>query len=171
VLRVVEETVAVDRAPVSGRDIDGPDGFAALYEQSYGEMARLAVLLTGAEDGAHDLVQEAFVRLHRAWDRVENPHAYLRRIVVNECTSYHRRRFRQKRLQPLLGVVDSITMQADEISDALDVLTPRQRAAIVLRYWHDCSEAEIADVLGCRPGTVGSLVHRALEELRRVIEP
>jgi RNA polymerase sigma-70 factor (sigma-E family) len=148
----------------------GPADFAALYERAYPEMARLAVLLVGSREAAHDVVQESFVRLHRAWDRAENPPAYLRRIVVNECTSYHRRRFRQRRVQPLLRP-EPVELAADEISDALAVLTPRQRAAIVLRYWHGCSEAEIAEVLGCKPGTVGSLVHRGLAELRQVIEP
>ncbi len=156
------------------RDIETDDGgraaaFAELYERAYPEMARLAVLLTGSRDGAHDLVQESFVRLHEAWARAENPNAYLRRIVVNECTSYHRRRFRQRRLQPLLRA-EPVTLEADEISDALAALAPRQRAAIVLRYWHGCSEQEIADVLGCRPGTVGSLLHRGLAQLREVIE-
>ena len=55
------------------------------------------------------------------------------------------------------------------MADAIAALPYRQRAAIVMRFWHDCSEVEIAAALGCRPGTVGSLIHRALAELRRVI--
>ena len=55
------------------------------------------------------------------------------------------------------------------MADAIAALPYSQRAAIVLRFWHDCTEAEIAAALGCRPGTVGSLIHRALAELRKVM--
>lgn len=55
------------------------------------------------------------------------------------------------------------------MTDAIAALPDRQRAAIVLRFWHDSSEAEIAAALGCRPGTVGSLIHRALAEVRKVM--
>jgi RNA polymerase sigma-70 factor (sigma-E family) len=143
--------------------------YVALYEQSYTEMVRLAALLTGSVEDAHEIVQESFVKLHRAWARAEHPRAYLKRIVVNECTTFHRRRFRYRKVQPLIAP-EPVELQADEISDALAVLVPRQRAAIVLRYWHDCSEAEIAEILGCKPGTVGSLLHRGLAQLRQTIE-
>ena len=65
----------------------------------------------------------------------------------------------------------SVSLGADELFDVLDALPARQRAAIVLRYWDDLDEREIAEVLGCRPGTVGSLLHRAVARLREVIEP
>src|SRR3954447_14300890 len=150
-LRATEQAVEQAVGPVADPEPgEHAPGFAELYEATYSEMARLAVLLTGQRDGAHDIVQESFVKLHRAWDRAEHPKAYLRRIVVNECTTFHRRRFRQRRVQPLL-VSDPVELHADEISDALAALQPRQRAAIVLRYWHDCSEQEIAEVLGCKP--------------------
>ena len=103
--------------------------------------------------------------------RAQNPRAYLRRIVINECTTYHRRRFRHLRVQPMLVAADTMNEQPDEISDALAAWLPVNAPTIVLRYWHDCSENEIAEILECRPGTVGSLIHRGLEELRRVIEP
>ena len=168
----MRRVVAVDQTPGWGETLtSASDGFAALYEESYAEMARLAFLMMGSREGAHDIVQDSFVKLHGAWDRAENPRAYLRRIVVNECTTYHRRRFRHLRVQPMLVASDTLNEQPDEMSDALAALAPRQRAAIVLRYWHGCSENEIAEILDCRPGTVGSLIHRGLEELRRVIEP
>jgi RNA polymerase sigma factor (sigma-70 family) len=168
-LRAAGSVAVVDPVVEPAPDERAP-GFAELYEDAYPEMARLAVLLVGSQEGAHDIVQESFVKLHRSWHRAENPRAYLRRIVVNECTTYHRRRFRHLRVQPML-VAEPVTLEADEISDALAGLSPRERAAIVLRFWHDCSEKEIADVLGCKPGTVGSLIHRGLGHLREVIEP
>jgi RNA polymerase sigma factor (sigma-70 family) len=60
---------------------------------------------------------------------------------------------------------------ADELFDVLAALPERQRAAIVLRFWHDLSDEEIAAALRCRPGTVGSLLHRGLARLREVIDP
>ena len=65
--------------------------------------------------------------------------------------------------------VEPVAFEAEEMADAIAALPYRQRAAIVLRFWHDCTEAEIAAALGCRPGTVGSLIHRALAELRKVM--
>jgi RNA polymerase sigma factor (sigma-70 family) len=62
-------------------------------------------------------------------------------------------------------------LEADELFDVLAALPDRQRAAVVLRYWHDLDENQIADALGCRPGTVGSLLHRAIARLREVMEP
>lgn len=164
------DRAGVDDAGLNARPAEAAaaSGFAELYERSYTEMARLAVLMTGSRETAHDIVQESFVKLHGAWDRAQNPHAYLRRIVVNECTTYHRRRYRYRRVEPMLRP-EPVTFEADEISDALAALPPRQRAAIVLRYWHDCSEREIAEILDCRPGTVGSLIHRGLAQLRQEI--
>ena len=132
-------------------------------------MVRLAFLLTGSPDVAQDVVQDAFVSVHRAWSRVRDPPAYLRRAVVNGCTSHHRRMFRERRnrVAPGSTIVD---LGADELFDVLDTLPARQRAAIVLRYWHDLDESDIASALGCRPGTVGSLLHRAIARLREVIE-
>ncbi|MDP9333003.1 MAG: sigma-70 family RNA polymerase sigma factor [Actinomycetota bacterium] len=132
-------------------------------------MVRLAFLLTGSLDVAQDVVQDAFVSVHRAWSRVRDPRAYLRRAVVNACTSLHRRMFRERRTSASPGstIVD---LGADELFDVLETLPARQHAAIVLRYWHDLDESDIASALGCRPGTVGSLLHRAIARLREVIE-
>ena len=154
----VTEPVPVVRAPT----------FEQLYLESHADMVRLAYLLTGSTDTAQDLVQDAFVRVHRAYARVQQPHAYLRRAVVNACHSHHRRLKRQRDYVPDRPVDGALG--ADELSDALLALSPRQRTAIVLRYWHDCSAEEIAGVLRCRPGTVASLLHRGIAQLREVVE-
>jgi RNA polymerase sigma-70 factor (sigma-E family) len=148
-------------------DASGPT-FADLYRSTFTEMTRLAFLLTGSAETARDLVQDSFVRLHGKWDRVAEPRAYLRRTVVNACHSHHRR-LRVQRRHPPTSQVDVVDLGADEMTDAIAALPYRQRAAVVLRFWHDASEAEIAAALGCRPGTVGSLIHRALAELRKVM--
>jgi RNA polymerase sigma-70 factor (sigma-E family) len=142
--------------------------FVGLYERRHADMVRLAYLLTSSQETAQDLVQDAFVRVHRAWTRVKEPDAYLRRAVVNACNSYHRRQYVAKKFVSESPVATELA--ADEMSDALQKLSHRQRTAIVLRYWHDCIEHEIANVLGCRPGTVASLLHRGLAQLREVIE-
>jgi RNA polymerase sigma-70 factor (sigma-E family) len=144
--------------------------FADLYRNSHGDMVRLAFLLTGSSDVAQDVVQDAFVSVHRAWSRVRDPRAYLRRTVVNACTSHHRRMFRDRRMNASTGST-TVELGADELFDVLETLPARQRAAIVLRYWHDLDDRDIAGALGCRPGTVGSLLHRAITRLREVIEP
>jgi RNA polymerase sigma-70 factor (sigma-E family) len=159
---------ALDSTPVPV-DRDRP-AFADFYRATFAEMTRLAFLLTGSAETARDLVQDSFVRLHEKWDGVAEPRAYLRRTVVNACHSHYRRlRLQRQRGHSPTWQVDVVDLGANEMTDAIAALPYRQRAAIVLRYWHDCSEADIAAALGCRPGTVGSLIHRALAELRKVM--
>ena len=160
---------ALPVAPVSRVAPSPAPSFADLYRDTYADMVRLAVLLTGSVDVAQDVVQDAFVSVHRAWSRVREPRWYLRRAVVNACTSYHRRVFRERRAGARTGST-TVELGADELFDVLAMLPARQRAAIVLRYWHGLDEREIAHALGCRPGTVGSLLHRATARLRGVIE-
>jgi RNA polymerase sigma-70 factor (sigma-E family) len=138
--------------------------FGRLYEARFAEMVRLAFLMTGSMETAEDLVQDSFVGLHRKWSTVRVPEAYLRTAVVNACRSHHRRRARERarRAEP-----ERVTLfAADELTDVLLTLPHRQRAAIVLRYYHDLADQEIAEVLNCRVGTVGSSIHRALARLR-----
>jgi RNA polymerase sigma-70 factor (sigma-E family) len=156
-------------APSSRAVRSSDPSFADLYRDSHADMVRLAFLLTGSPDVAQDVVQDAFVSVHRAWPRVREPRAYLRRAVVNACTSHHRRVFRERRDRTRTGST-SVELGADELFDVLATLPARQRAVIVLRYWHDLDERDIANALGCRPGTVGSLLHRATARLREVIE-
>jgi RNA polymerase sigma-70 factor (sigma-E family) len=161
----------VDRAlpPYLDRD---PDSFAVLYAEAYEPMVRLAHLLVGSNVRAEELVQDAFVRVFAHWADVEHPRAYLRQAVVNACRS-HRRRLRREAdwrpdpaADPAAGVAPP---EVDELRALLGRLSARQRAAVVLRYYEDLGEAEIAEVLGCRPGTVKSLLARGLARLRDVI--
>lgn len=142
--------------------------FAQFYAAEFDGAVRLARLLTGSWDTARDIAQDAFCGLHRHWHRVEVPGAYLRRSIVNGANSAHRRRRRDA--QRPLPVAESIELGADELSDALAALPPRQRAAIVLRHRLDLPDAEIAEALGVRVGTVASLVHRGLAQLRAAID-
>ena len=125
--------------------------------------------LTGSEASAEDLVQDAFVRVHAHWGRINTPTAYLRKTVVNACRSAGRRASRGRTIASL-ELATSGTLPTDELFDVLATLPYRQRAALVLQYYEGLSQAEIAEVLGCRVGTVASLVHRGLAQLRRVVE-
>jgi len=143
--------------------------FIDLYEGQFVAMVRLAVALTGSEALAEDTVHDAFVRVHAHWERIEHPSAYLRAAVVNGCRSAARRAARERAVLAA-HVSDVATLRADEMFDALARLPYRQRAALVLHYYDGLTHAEIARALDCREGTVASLVHRGLAQLRRVIE-
>ena len=139
---------------------------------------RLAYLLTGDRDVAEDLVQDAFIRLAGRLVHLRDPgafDAYLRRTVVNLSNSYFRRRRVERNYEMRLRTSSEPVASGRSVEDrealarALRQLPQRQRAAIVLRFYEDLSEAQTADLIGCRPGTVKSLVSRALEALRKEI--
>jgi RNA polymerase sigma-70 factor (sigma-E family) len=141
-----------------------------LHRARYDVMVRLAALLTGSQATAEEVVQDAFVKLIERWDRVEHPSAYLRASVVNGCTGFRRHRevVRRHATPPVLSVVDT---EGYVLREAIHRLPTRQRAVLVLRFYEDLPEAEIAALLSCRLGTVKSALHRGLAQLRRVVEP
>ena len=175
----------METAAVSGRDRDRVvpasalpqeqwSAFGEFYRVEYPRMVRVALLVTGSLETAQDVVQESSVGVWRRWGQLRDPSGYLYRSVVNGCRSHHRRAAREERLHALSGglwpVASGAPAPATELLDALASLPYRQRAALVLRFYDDLSEADTARVLGCRPGTVGSLVHRGLAQLKKVIE-
>ncbi len=162
-----EATVSRRDPPVRSSGLDAL-GFSDFYADHYTELVRLATLLSGSADAAPDLVQDCFVGLHGRWTSVHDPLPYVRRSVVHACASHHRRVTRGRRLPP--PEAPPRELEAHEMEDALAKLPARQRAAVVLRYYGDLPDAEIARALHCRPGTVRSLIHRALADLRRTIE-
>ena len=146
----------------------GTEAFEAVYERLWQPMVRLAALTTGSTAIAEEIVQEAFSGLYRHWARVETPAAWVRVAVVNQCRSWVRRRQLERRHpQPGPLVVDDPDGLA--VRDALRLLTPRQRLAVVLRYYEDLSEKQIADILKCRPGTVKSLLARSNTPLKEAL--
>jgi RNA polymerase sigma-70 factor (sigma-E family) len=145
---------------------------AELYEAHAPDAARLAYLLTGDRALAEDLVHEAFVRLFGRFRELRNPDAfgaYLRTTVVNLARSHFRRRRVERAYLERQGRPDPAPRDVsgrEELWQALHRLRPRQRAAIVLRYYEDLTEAQTADVMGCAVGTVKSLVSRGVDRLR-----
>lgn len=138
-------------------------------------MVRLAYALTGDSGHAEDVAQTAFARAYASWPRVSrtgNPEAYVRRIVINENLNRFRKHRVAERLTGTLpeSSIPDATRTSDERSAliaALQQLGPRQRAVVVLRYWLDLSETEVAAALGCSVGTVKSQASRALASLRQ----
>ena len=153
-------------------------GLAELYERHAPAAGRLSYLLTGDRTLAEDLVQEAFVRVVGRFRHLRVPdafEAYLRRTIVNLHTSQlrHKRVERAYLERERNAVVPEGSMPdvgvREELWRALRALPPRQRAAVVLRFYEDLSERETGDALGCSPAAAKSLVARAMESLRAQI--
>jgi RNA polymerase sigma factor (sigma-70 family) len=139
----------------------------ALYRSAYMDLVRLAVLVGADRSVAEELVQDAFVAVQRTGNHVREPLPYLRRTVVNRCRSWGRRQTLERghRHSP----AEPALLGANDLWDALDHLPPRQREAIVCRFYLDLPDAEIAEVLDCRPATVRTAIHRGLAKLREEI--
>jgi RNA polymerase sigma-70 factor (sigma-E family) len=153
----------------AGSGDDHPATFEELFHERYEAMMRVAFLLVGTRAEAEDVVQDAFARVSLRWSRIAVPPAYLYRCVVNGSKDVLRRRKLEQRLWRAQRHETS-ELDANELGDALAALPPARRAAVVLRYYAGLSEQQIAEALGVRPGTVKSMLHRAMTELKRVIE-
>jgi RNA polymerase sigma-70 factor (sigma-E family) len=154
--------------------------FEQLYQAQRLPMVRLALLLVDDVAAAEDVVQDAFAALHTRWARLRDPHAatgYLRTSVLNASRSVlRRRRTARGYVPPAVGVGpgadDAVLLAAEhrEVVAALARLAPRQREVLVLRYWSELSEAEIAATLGISRGAVKSTASRALDALESLLE-
>jgi RNA polymerase sigma-70 factor (sigma-E family) len=159
---------------------DGREPLAALFHEHYQGLCRLAFLILGDGPAAEDVVQEAFARTFAGWARVRNrdtSHIYLRRAVINLSRTRARRRQNENRVNGrFLGLSRSSPPVWEEASDdrltveeAVRRLPERQRATVVLRYFLDLPEAEIAEVLGTHVGTVKSQLAKARRNLQQMI--
>ena len=141
--------------------------FDAFYEGHFDQAARLAHLLTGSNLVAEDLAQDGLCRMRRRFDDIETG-ATSALTMTGVCRNWHRGRSReQARLVRIASPVEVALPECERLLELLDALPYRQHAVLVLRYWLDLTEAEIAEVLSCRPGTVKSLCARALMRLRK----
>lgn len=180
--RSVEQTLghlrALDRAATG--ESDRPLTLEDLYRQQRMRMVRLAILLVDEPATAEDVVQEAFTGLYRNWSGLRDGKAaigYLRTAVVNGSRSVLRRRKTAREYQPphqadarSAESLAMLTAEHQAVVAALAHLPPRQREVLVLRYYGDFSEAEIAESTGISKGTVKSTASRALESLQKVME-
>lgn len=153
---------------------DDPGGFAAYVAARQATLLRSAWMLSGDWAHAEDLVQSALVRMLPHWSRVrdDDPDGYAYRILLNCYLSWWRRvRPREPVPRELPEIVVSeggfaLVALRDELAQLLATLPRRQRAVVVLRYYHDYTEAETAALLGCAVGTVKSQAAKALAKLR-----
>ena len=147
--------------------------FNAFVSARSRHLLQAAHLLTGDRHRAEDLLQTALTRAYLRWDRIqsEDPEGYVRRTMANAHIDWWRRKpWREQSAAELPDVPGPDQTAAYDVRnavlDALAQLSRRQRAVVVLRYYEDLSEAEIASVLGCSPGTVKSAASRAMAKLR-----
>jgi RNA polymerase sigma-70 factor (sigma-E family) len=154
-------------APEAGR-------LADLYARHSPAAGRLAYLLTGDATLAEDLTQEAFVRAFGRFRDLRRPESfewYLRRTIVNLTRSHFRKQRTEREFlarQPSGPHAEPSAdhSERDAMWRTLQLLPPKQRTALVLRFYEDLGNAEVADAMGCPIGTAKSLIHRGLERLR-----
>jgi len=151
----------------------------ALYQASALSLIRLAYIMLGDLPSAEDVVQEAFCGLYRRWHRLKDASSamyYVRASVLNGCRSVLRRRAVRRRglaHQPSAASAEAVVLsgeEREEVIRALGRLPHRQREVLVLRFYSDLSDEQIARVMGIRPSTVRSAAHRALDTLGRALK-
>lgn len=156
-----------------------PNDFDRFVADSGDILLRTAYLIVGDLHEAEDLVQETLFKVAARWPRVgrmENPAAYTRRILVNLALRGGPKRSRNRAELKATPPAETAATAArldihDELFDAMASLPPRQRAALVLRYFLDLPEAEVASALGCSLGTVKSSTSRGLKRLEQTLRP
>ncbi|GLW09386.1 RNA polymerase subunit sigma-24 [Microtetraspora sp. NBRC 13810] len=167
-MRLAERAPAVPAPPTAHPDAE----LVALYRDHRLSLVRLALLLVGDRETAEDIVQDVFARLHDKWRPGITTLSYVRTCVLNGSRSVLRRRAMMLRRTTWVSEAESSAEAAAlagesrrEILVALGRLPRRQREALALRYYLDLHDAEIAEVMRIRPGTVRSTITRALTRL------
>ena len=160
---------------------DADEALVALYTAHYRSLVRLSALFLHDTPAAEDVVQDAFVAMHASWRRLREPDsalAYLRQAVVNRSRSRLRHLKVVDKHAPT-ALVDAPSaesgalrrLQRDDVMSAVRRLPQRQREVLVLRYYADMSEAQIAETMGISTGAVKSHASRAVAALRQTLEP
>ncbi|HEX5598512.1 MAG TPA: SigE family RNA polymerase sigma factor [Micromonosporaceae bacterium] len=139
-------------------------------------LIRVAYLLTGDRSGAEDLFQSALAKTIPKWRSIRHsdPEGYLRAVMYREQVSWWRRL--RRRREVAIGTYETVVTDPSGRTDlrlalraALRQLPPAQRTVVVLRYYEDLPEAQVADLMGCSVGTVRSRTHRAVTRLRQLL--
>jgi RNA polymerase sigma factor (sigma-70 family) len=141
-----------------------------LYVRECDRLRRLAYLMTGQSAIADEIVHDAFLRIHDRWHELDAPAGYLRTTVVNLCRAWGNRAVMARERTPRTGgTVDP--PELDETWELLARLPHDQRVVLVLRYYEDLADHDIAALMGCKPATVRTRIHRALRKLRKEMTP
>jgi RNA polymerase sigma-70 factor (sigma-E family) len=141
------------------------DGLIEVYRRLYPSLVRTAYLLVDTREQAEEVVQEAFAKALPKWDRLQTPDAYIRTCVVNGCRRIHRRR-RLIQRTPTERPDGVVGLEHDGVADAVRQLPSPQREVIVLRYYLQATDHEIAVTMKMAVGTVKSTLHRARARLK-----
>ncbi|MBD9725491.1 SigE family RNA polymerase sigma factor [Streptomyces caniscabiei] len=157
-------------------DAAGQESFREFVAGRSSALLRTAVLLSGGDrHAAEDLLQNALIKAAGRWQRIDEPEAYVRQILYRQQVSRWRLKWRRRELTVAEppesgGVVDGVAGVELRLvmRGALARLTARQRSVLVLRYFEDLPEGEVARILGCSVGTVRSTTHRSLARLREL---
>jgi RNA polymerase sigma-70 factor (sigma-E family) len=174
----VQMTGSVEAGTTAADAFEGPMGFEELARWARPAFMRAAFSVTGRQEDAEDAVQSSLVKAMAAWPRVAGQErwrqqAYVRQIVVNTCRSSWRKWGSRVSVGDLPELVQVPATDAVDdralVRQALARLPARQREVLVLRYYEDLTEAQIAARLGCAPGTVKSSAARALRALRDML--
>ncbi|MEU5877425.1 SigE family RNA polymerase sigma factor [Spirillospora sp. NPDC047279] len=150
------------------------ESFTAFVEARSTSLIRTAYVLTGDQHAAEDLLQTVLTRTAARWRKVgDHPEAYVRRAMYNEQINRWRRGGREASVErpperPDRDLTGDVDLRLS-LRNALLALPPRKRAVLVLRYFEDLPEAEVAAIMGCSVGTVRSQAHRALARLRELV--
>jgi len=176
----VTETLVAPSTASAAVAWDADQAVTAIYSANYRSLVRLAAMLVRDMATAEEVVQDAFVAMHGAWRRLRDPDkalSYLRQSVVNRARSVLRHRAVVEKYAPK-GLPDAqsaehgaiVELERTAVVTALSTLPTRQREALVLRYYADLSEAEIATTMGISRGAVKSHTARGMAALRNVLE-
>jgi len=176
----VTETLVAPSTASAAVAWDADQAVTAIYSANYRSLVRLAAMLVRDMATAEEVVQDAFVAMHGAWRRLRDPDkalSYLRQSVVNRARSVLRHRAVVEKYAPK-GLPDAqsaehgaiVELERTAVVTALSTLPTRQREALVLRYYADLSEAEIANTMGISRGAVKSHTARGMAALRNVLE-
>jgi len=167
--------------PMHGPVVDRTDDedFVAFVNARWAPLYRFAWLLTGGHESAEDLLQLALEKTYVRWERIRSmdaPEAYVRRVLANTAVSQSRRSFVHHEVNQA-ELPEYVSASFEDGSDSRSLLwplvcalPPRQRAVVVLRFYEDLTEAQVAQELGCSVGTVKSQGHDAMQSLRRGVD-
>lgn len=140
--------------------------FTAFYRVEHDGQVRRAALLIGSDDLANDIVHDALVAMLGRWTSISHHGSYLNRAVLNGCRDSSRRSNVDTRaIRKLRG--ERSERPDDVLFDVIERLPFNQRAAVIMRYYDRMTEAEIAEALDCKPGSIGPWIHRALTAMRK----
>ena len=175
--------VAAEKSTWTTEDESRRSFVESIYHQEAASLVRLARIFTDDRASAEDIVQEAFIRLFRAADRIDDPQrsaAYVRSIVLNLARDHNRRGLMSLRHQNSMvdervprepSEVLELSDDQERVLSALQSLSPRQRDCLVMRYYYELSEREISEALDISANSVKTHCRRGLDALGRTLEP